>query len=177
MKFALLLMALLASPIQAQEFHWGVHFGPVVPVGDLAKVTGTTPGLGGDLHLLIDFGGAHALRARLGGMNFSSVTDSGGGRQKVQATSGAFDYLWFADDTSASGFYLLCGADWTRWRTDHSGIFVGAAQETQDSLGGTFGFGYQFTRVVGVEASFFQSRFRQTQGSANGIMVGFSYRP
>ena len=42
----LALVALLGPFAQAQDFHWGVHFGAISPQGDLGKAVGQSPGLG-----------------------------------------------------------------------------------------------------------------------------------
>jgi hypothetical protein len=175
MRPAALLFLLLVLPASAQEFRWGIQAQGTFPTGDLAKALDDATGFGGGLHLFVANPGPHALRARADFMTFKNAHDTTGLDTRVTGTRIGGDYLFFPEENPQSGLYLLVGGDYTRWRTESTGIGVDVT-ERHGAWGGQLGAGFQFNSRVGIELSGFQSRFRSGSGRAKGISLGLTLR-
>ncbi|HJW32478.1 MAG TPA: hypothetical protein VJ505_03840 [Holophagaceae bacterium] len=175
MRRAVLLSALLATVGSAQEIRWGLQAHGTFPKGDLAKELDDATGLGGGLHMLVDFGGISAIRPKVEVLAFKMGRNASGTDTRVEGRRFGVDYLFFPAESTTSGFYLLAGLDYTRWETEHTSA-GGYLRATHGALGGELGGGYQFNRLVGLELSAFQSKFQSNLGAAKGITLGVTLR-
>ncbi|HJV90458.1 MAG TPA: hypothetical protein VJ623_09150 [Holophagaceae bacterium] len=174
MRRAVLLSVLLATFGSAQEVRWGLQVFGSFPKGDLAKELDDATGFGGGLHLLLDFGGPHALRPKAEVLTFKTGVGASGLDTRVEGRRFGVDYLFFPEESTTEGFYLLVGGDYTHWETQHTGMAT--LRDTHGAWGGELGAGYQFNRLVGIEFSAFQSRFQESLGVAKGLSLGVTLR-
>ncbi len=175
MRRAVLLSALLATAGSAQELRWGIQAHGTFPKGELAKALDDATGLGGGLHMLVDFGGISALRPKVEVLAFKAGANAVGVDTRIEGRRFGVDYLFFPQETTISGFYLFVGGDYTRWETEHTSAGI-SQRETHGSWGGSMGGGYQFNRLLGMELSAFQSRFQPGAGVAKGLSLGVTLR-
>ena len=175
MRRAVLLSALLATVGSAQELRWGIQAHGTFPKGELAKELDDATGLGGGLHMVVDFGGVNALRPKVEVLAFKAGANAAGMDTRVEGRRFGVDYLFFPAESTTSGFYLVAGLDYTHWETEHT-LAGTSLRETHGDWGGGFGGGYQFNGLLGIELTAFQSRFRRDQGVAKGISLGLTLR-
>lgn len=175
MRRAVLLSALLVTVGSAQELRWGIQAHGTFPKGEMAKELDDATGLGGGIHMLVDLGGLSAFRPKAEVLAFKAGANAAGVDTRIEGRRFGVDYLFFPAETTVAGFYLLAGVDYTRWETQHT--LAGSSQrETHGAWGGELGGGYQFNRLLGMEVSAFQSRFRPGQGVAKGLSLGLTLR-
>ncbi len=175
MRRAVLLTALLATFGSAQEVRWGLQAHGTFPKGDLAEALDDATGLGGGIHMLLDFGGLQALRPKVEVLAFKTGADASGLDTRINGRRAGVDYLFFPAESTTGGCYIFIGVDYTRWETERTGG-TALVRETHGAWGGELGGGYQFNRMLGLELSAFQSRFRADPAVAKGISLGITLR-
>jgi len=173
---ALLPLALaLSFPLTAQASSgptYGLSAQLNAPLGDLKADTDKT--LGGGLSFLVqwNFPGGHALRPRLDLNVFNvstyepSYSDYRESRN-LNALGLGIDYLYYVGG-APQGLYVTAGAGLTRWdlsytTSDRAGSGFSSSydrSENTTSLGLAGGLGWQFTRVVGLEARLIHSPYK-----------------
>ncbi len=169
------LLPLLALGARAQDLRWGFQAGATFPKGDLARALEDATGFGGGLHLLADFSGPHAARARFEATTFKRGQDALGADARLTAVRLGADYLCFLQGGVGSGPYLVAGLDHTWWRLETTSPGLDRT-DTRGALGASLGLGYQFTRWLGAEAGTFSSRFRDRDGAARGLTLAITFR-
>jgi opacity protein-like surface antigen len=142
------------------------------PLGDLKDDTDKT--LGGGISLLVqwNFPGGHALRPRLdlNAFNVSTYEPSHSNYREsrdLTAVGLGVDYLYYLGGTPR-GLYLTAGAGVTRWdlsytTSDRNGNSYSASSDRSKnttSMGLGAGAGWQFTRVIGLEARLVHSPYK-----------------
>lgn len=143
-----------------------------LPTGNLKE--DTDKNAGGGLSFLVQWNlpGGHALRPRLDAnvFNVSTYEPSHSNYREsrdLTAVGIGLDYLYYVNGTP-KGFYLTGGAAITRWdlsytTSDRSGsTFSSSYERTRNttSLGLAAGLGWQFTRVIGMEARFVHAPYK-----------------
>jgi hypothetical protein len=175
MKFVALLPLVLTLPLCAQASSRptiGFSVQINAPTGDLK--TDTDKGLGGGLSFLTQWnlGNGHALRPRLdlNVFNVSQYEPSHSNYRESRNLSAAglgVDYLYYVSGMPR-GFYFTAGAGVTRWdlsytTSDRNGNSFNNSYDSNKnttSLSLAAGLGWQFTRVIGLEARFVHSPYK-----------------
>jgi len=175
MKRLALLPLLLTLPLCAQESSrptFGLSAQLNVPTGDLQ--TDTDKGLGAGLSFLVQWnlGNGHALRPRLdlNVFNVSTYEPSHSNYRESRNLSAAglgVDYLYYFSGRPR-GFYFTAGAGVTRWdltytsSDHHNGSWDNSYDSSKNttSLSLAAGLGWQFTRVICLEARFVHSPYK-----------------
>jgi hypothetical protein len=169
------LAAALALPLSAQTVGrptFGCSVQLDAPLGNLKEDTDKS--LGGGLSFLVQWNllGGHAIRPRLdvNVFNVSSYEPSHSNYREsrdLSAVGLGADYLYYLGG-QPKGLYLTAGAGLTRWdlsytTSDRSGsTFSSSYKRTKNatSLGLAAGLGWQFTRVIGLEARFVHAPYK-----------------
>lgn len=166
-KFLALLPLVLFLPLTAQDSSrptYGLSVQLNSPLGDLKDDTDKNLGAGLSLLMQWNLAPGRALRPRLdlNVFNVSQYEPSHSNYREsrnLSAVGLGVDYLYYTGGT-AKGLYLTAGAGVTRWDLTYT---------TSDKVGGTYsssydsnknttslnlaaGLGWQFTRVIGLEA-------------------------
>lgn len=169
-RLALLPLALVLSlPLAAQSTrNVSVGFSAQLnfPLGDLQADTDKTLGAGASFLVQWDLPGGHAIRPRfdVNLFNVSAYDPSHSNYRESRDLSALglnVDYLFYMNGTP-KGLYLTAGAGVTRWdlsytTSDKIGNSYSSSRDSNrnsTSLGLAAGLGWQFTRVIGVEARF-----------------------
>jgi opacity protein-like surface antigen len=175
MKYLAILPLALALPLSAQAlsrptFGFSVQLNS--PLGNLKEDTDKS--LGGGLSFLVQWNLAHghALRPRLdvNVFNVSEYEPSHSNYREsrdLSAISLGMDYLYYVNGTP-KGLYVTGGAGVTRWdlsytTSDRVGSSFSSSYDRSKnttSLGLAGGLGWQFTRVIGLEARFVHSPYK-----------------
>lgn len=176
LSMSLLVAAAAFTSAQAQELRYGVQAHVSLPLGDLKDVVDNKPGIGGGVHMTVDFGQGHVLRPRLDYLAFPNATISTV-RNKVNELSLGVDYLYMMEGNT--GFYLTGGLAANRWsvQTDVSGLDSFSSNTTK--LGYALGAGYAFNENLGLEARFTATKFDTravSDQNANALQLVASYR-
>jgi opacity protein-like surface antigen len=174
-KYLALLPFALILPLAAQESSqptYGLSVQLNSPLGDLKDDTDKS--LGGGLSFLMQWNLAqgHAIRPRLdlNIFNVSQYEPSHSNYRESRNLSSvgiALDYLYYAGGTPR-GLYLTAGAGVTRWdlsytTSDRSGSTYSSSYDSNKnttSLGLAAGLGWQFTRVLGLEARLIHAPYK-----------------
>lgn len=143
-----------------------------LPTGNLKEDTDKNAGGGLSFLMQWNLPGGHALRPRLDAnvFNVSTYEPSHSNYREsrdLTAVGLGLDYLYYVNGTP-KGLYLTGGAALTRWdlsytTSDRSGsTFSTSYDRTQNttSLGLAAGLGWQFTRVIGMEARFVHAPYK-----------------
>lgn len=172
---ALPLTLALALPLSAQATDrptFGASVQLNTPLGDLKD--DTDKGLGGGLSFLVQWNlrGGHAIRPRfdVNVFNVSTYEPSHSNYREsrdLSAVGLGVDYLYYVGGTP-KGLYLTGGGGLTRWdlsytTSDRNGsTFSSSYKRTKNtnSLSLAAGLGWQFTRVIGVEARFVHAPYK-----------------
>jgi opacity protein-like surface antigen len=173
---ALILLTLaLALPLSAQAlvrptFGFSAQFN--APLGNLKEDTDKTLGGGASFLVQWNFPGGHAIRPRLdvNVFNVSTYEPSHSNYREsrdLSAVGLGVDYLYYVGGTP-KGLYLTAGAGATRWdlsytTSDRVGNGFSSSYDRSkntSSLGLAAGLGWQFTRVIGLEARFVHSPYK-----------------
>jgi opacity protein-like surface antigen len=142
------------------------------PLGNLKEDTDKTLGAGASFLVQWDFTGGHALRPRLdvNVFNVSTYEPSHSNYREsrdLSAVGLGVDYLYYVGGTP-KGLYLMAGAGVTRWdlsytTSDRVGNGFSSSYDRSKnttSLGLAGGLGWQFTRVIGLEARFVHAPYK-----------------
>lgn len=171
LSMSLLLAAIAFTSAQAQELRYGVQAHVSLPMGNLKDVVDNKPGIGGGLHMTLDFGQGNVLRPRVDYIAFPDATISSV-KNKVNNLSFGADYLYMMEGNT--GFYLTGGLSANRWTVE-----VGPFSHATTKLGYALGMGYAFNENLSVEARFTSTKF-DTQAvsdqNANALQLAASYR-
>jgi len=142
------------------------------PLGDLKEDTDKT--LGGGVSFLVQWNlpGGHAIRPRLdvNVFNVSTYEPSHSNYREsrdLSAVGLGVDYLYYLGGTP-KGLYLTAGAGVTRWdlsyrTSDRIGNGFSSSYDRSKnttSLNLAAGLGWQFTRVIGLEARFVHAPYK-----------------
>ncbi len=175
MKYLAILPLALALPLFAQESGrptYGLSVQLNAPLGDLRDDTDKQVGAGVSALVQWNLGGGHALRPRLdlNVFNVSQYEPSHSNYREsrnLSAVGLGVDYLYYLGGTP-KGLYLTAGAGVTRWdlsytTSDKVGNTYSSSYDSNKnttSLGLAAGAGWQFTRVIGLEARFVHSPYK-----------------
>jgi opacity protein-like surface antigen len=142
------------------------------PLGDLKDDTDKTLGAGASFLVQWDLPGGHAIRPRFDAnlFNVSTYEPSHSNYRESRTLSAlglGVDYLYYLNGTP-KGLYLTAGAGVTRWdlsytTSDKIGNSYSSSYDSNKnttSLGLAAGLGWQFTRVIGLEARFMHSPYK-----------------
>jgi hypothetical protein len=171
-----LTFALVLSPPLSAQTGSGPTFGLSAqlnaPLGNLKEDTDKTVGGGASFLVQWDFPGGHAIRPRLD-VNVFSVSayepshSNYRESRDLSAVGVGVDYLYYVGGTPR-GLYFTGGVGVTRWDLSYttndrvgngfSTSYDRSKNTTSLSLAG--GLGWQFTRVIGLEARFVHSPYK-----------------
>jgi hypothetical protein len=175
MKRLALLPLFLTLPLCAQASGrptFGLSVQLNSPMGNLQTDTDKSLGAGLSFLMQWNLGNGHALRPRLdvNAFNVSTYEPSHSNYREsrnLSAVGLGVDYLYYVSGTPR-GFYLTAGAGVTRWdlsytTSDRNGnSFNNSYDSTKNttSLALAAGLGWQFSRVIGLEARFVHSPYK-----------------
>jgi hypothetical protein len=175
MKYLILLPLALALPLSAQDLNrttYGLSVQLNTPMGDLRDDTDKGLGIGASALVQWNLGQGHAIRPRLdfNVFNVSQYEPSHSNYREsrnLTAIGIGVDYLYYLSD-SPRGLYITGGASVTRWdlsytTSDRVGSSYSSSYDSSrntTSLGLAGGVGWQFTRVIGVEARLVHSPYK-----------------
>lgn len=144
------ILALVAAPAFAQDTHFGLQGGIILPQGDFKDVVDSKIGFGIGVHVAIDFKGGHVLRPRLDYTTTQGTLSELGLSidNKVTVTTLGADYNYFVSGKATEGFYLIAGLGYanTKLASSFQGL---SASKTEGAFAMAFGAGYQFTPNLG----------------------------
>lgn len=165
----------LAMPLSAQAVGrptFGCSVQLDAPLGNLKEDTDKS--LGGGLSFLVQWNllGGHAIRPRLdvNVFNVSTYEPSHSNYREsrdLSAVGLGVDYLYYVGG-QPKGLYLTAGGGLTRWDLSYTtsdrsgGTFSSSYKRTKNtnSLDLAAGLGWQFTRVIGLEARFVHAPYK-----------------
>jgi hypothetical protein len=173
---ALILLTLtLTLPLSAQALGrptFGFSAQLNGPLGNLKEDTDKTLGAGASFLVQWNFPGGHAIRPRfdVNVFNVSTYEPSHSNYREsrdLSAVGLGVDYLYYVGGTP-KGLYLTAGAGVTRWdlsytTSDRVGNGFSASynrSKNTTSLGVAGGLGWQFSRVIGLEARFVHAPYK-----------------
>jgi hypothetical protein len=173
---ALILLTLtLTLPLSAQALGrptFGFSAQLNGPLGNLKEDTDKTLGAGASFLVQWNFPGGHAIRPRfdVNVFNVSTYEPSHSNYREsrdLSAVGLGVDYLYYVGGTP-KGLYLTTGAGVTRWdlsytTSDRVGNGFSASynrSKNTTSLGVAGGLGWQFSRVIGLEARFVHAPYK-----------------
>lgn len=175
MKYLVFLPLVLALPLAAQASSrptYGLSVQVDAPLGNLKDDTDKSVGGGASFLVQWDLGGGHAIRPRLdlNLFNVSTYSPSHSNYREsrnLSAVSLGADYLYYLNGTP-KGLYLTAGAGVTRWdlaytTSDRNGNTYSNSYDSNKnttSLNLAAGLGWQFTRVIGLEARFVHAPYK-----------------
>lgn len=164
------------TSLQAQDLRYGVQGHISLPMGDLKDAVDDKAGIGGGVHMTVDFGQGHLLRPRLDYMAFPDATVYSGITNQVNDLSLGLDYLYMLE--GKTGFYVTGGLSANRWKVqaDVSGL---SYHNNTTKLGYALGAGYAFNENLSLEARFTATKFDTrtvSDQNANVLQVGANYR-
>lgn len=174
--FAILPLAVaLSLPLAAQSTHrpsYGLSLQLNAPLGDLEADTDKTLGAGASFLMQWDLAGGHAIRPRfdVNLFNVSAFEPSHSNYRESRDLSAlglGVDYLYYLNGTP-KGLYFTAGAGVTRWdlsytTSDKIGDGYSSSHDSNKnttSLGLAAGLGWQFTRVIGLEARIMHAPYK-----------------
>lgn len=175
MKYLAILPLALVLPLSAQDPNrptYGFSVQLNTPMGDLRDDTNKSAGLGASLLAQWNLDRGHALRPRLD-LNVFNVSEYEPSHsnyresRNLSAVALGLDYLYYFSGTPR-GLYITGGAGITRWDLSYT---------TSDKVGNTYsssydhnknttslslagGLGWQFTRVIGLEARLMHAPYK-----------------
>lgn len=171
----LVLPLVLALPLTAQEHSrptYGLSLQLNSPTGDLKNDTDKNLGAGASFLVQWDLGQGHALRPRfdVNVFNVSQYEPSHSNYREsrnLNALGLGLDYLYYLNGMP-KGLYVTAGLGVTRWNlaystSDKVGNTYTSSYDTNKnttSLGAAAGLGWQFTRVIGLEARFVHAPYK-----------------
>lgn len=175
MKCLALLPLLLALPLAAQDVHrptYGLSVQFNAPLGDLKEDTDQSPGLGASVLAQWNLAQGHALRSRVdvNVFNVSQYEPSNSNYRESRSLSAVgfgVDYLYYLNG-KPKGLYFTGGAGITRWdltytTSDKVGTTYTSSYDRNrntTSLSLAAGLGWQFTRIIGLEARFIHAPYK-----------------
>jgi hypothetical protein len=165
-----------ALPALAQDYRFGVQAHVSAPQGDLKDTVDNKAGLGGGVHLSIDFGQGHAVRPRVDFTAFPNAT-AFGVDNKVSNLSFGADYLYMLE--GRGGFYLTGGLSANRWKVESDVPGRGAVSDTATRLGYAVGGGYAFNENFSAELRYTATKFDRrglSDQNANAVQLAALYR-
>jgi opacity protein-like surface antigen len=172
--FAILPLALVL-PLSAQDFSrptYGLSLQLNSPMGDLKEDTDKRLGAGASFLIQWNLAQGHAIRPRLdvNAFNVSQYEPSHSNYRESRDLSAiglGVDYLYYVNGTP-KGLYLTGGVGVTRWDLSYTtsdrvgNAFSNSYDRTKNttSFGLAGGLGWQFTRVIGLEARLVHSPYK-----------------
>jgi hypothetical protein len=147
----------------------------LLPVGDLRNLTNSQVGLGAAAFMSIPMGSGIILRPLVGAQFIPKGDNLGlaGTKTTVTSLDLMLDALWFPDDDSERGAYLVGSAGIQQWRVNSTGTTPSTFSASRLGLAG--GVGYQFTPRLGAEAKVFWSPV-QPNLTSTGLMLGVTVK-
>ncbi|HEX7597919.1 MAG TPA: outer membrane beta-barrel protein [Polyangia bacterium] len=165
----------LALPLSAQALGrptFGFSAQLNAPLGNLKEDTDKSLGAGLSFLVQWNFPGGHAIRPRLdvNVFNVSTYEPSHSNYREsrdLSAVGLSVDYMFYMGGTP-KGLYLTAGAGVARWdlsytTSDRAGNGFSSSYDRSKnttSLGLAGGLGWQFTRVIGLEARFVHAPYK-----------------
>jgi hypothetical protein len=169
--FALVLAVPLAAQVTSRPT-FGFAVQGNLPFGDLKTDTDKTLGVGLSFLAQWDLPRGHALRPRLdlNAFNVSTYEPSHSDYREsrdLSAVGAGVDYLYYLDG-KPRGLYVTAGLGVTRWdltysTSDRIGSGFSSSYDSSKvttSLNLAAGLGWQFTRVIGLEARLVQAPYK-----------------
>ncbi|MCX6546888.1 MAG: outer membrane beta-barrel protein [Holophagaceae bacterium] len=154
----ILLAALAAGSLWAEETRFGVQLQVASPRGDLKQFVDGNLGPGLGLHATLDLGDGQLLRPRL---DYTSLPEAtfGARRQRATSLSLGSDYLFFVEG-KPEGLYFALGLAAQRWSL-RTTLATSQATSAGTRPGVSFGIGYLWTETLGTELRYGHSRVSQ----------------
>ncbi len=154
----ILLAALAAGSLWAEETRFGVQLQVASPRGDLKQFVDGNLGPGLGLHATLDLGDGQLLRPRL---DYTSLPEAtfGARRQRATSLSLGSDYLFFVEG-KPEGLYFALGLAAMRWSL-RTTLATSQATSAGTRPGVSFGIGYLWTETLGTELRYGHSRVSQ----------------
>ena len=154
----ILLAALAAGSLWAEETRFGVQLQVASPRGDLKQFVDGNLGPGLGLHATLDLGDGQLLRPRL---DYTSLPEAtfGARRQRATSLSLGSDYLFFVEG-KPEGLYFALGLAAMHWSLQTTQA-TGQTTTASTRSGLSFGIGYLWTETLGTELRYGHSRVSQ----------------
>ncbi len=169
----ILLAALAAGSLWAEDSRLGVQVQLASPRGDLKKFVDGNLGPGGGLHGTFDLGYGQLLRPRLDYTRLPEAT-IGARRQRATSLSLGSDYLFFLEG-KPEGLYVALGLSAMRWSLQTTLATGQATTAASTHTGLSFGIGHLWTETLGTELRYGHSRV-STNFSANTLQAEITLR-
>jgi hypothetical protein len=171
MKPLALFLAACALSLNAQDATIGARFHALASMGDLRDLTDGQIGLGAAAFVSISLNQGLVLRPLVGFQLIPKGDTLGlmGTKTSVTSVDLMVDALWFPNEDSEHGAYLLGSIGGHQWRVSSYGDTSSTLTYTR--LGVHVGLGYQFTPRLGVEARGFWSPIKSNL-TATGLLLG-----
>jgi hypothetical protein len=163
-------LPLSAQSVNAPTFGFSAQLN--APLGNLKEDTDKHLGAGASFLAQWNFAGGHAIRPRLdiNVFNVSTYEPSHSNYEESRNLSAlglAVDYLYYLNDTQR-GLYFTGGVGVTRWdlsytTSDRAGSSFSSSYDRSlntNSFSLAAGLGWQFTRVIGMEARFVHAPYK-----------------
>lgn len=169
------LLAAAAMSLSAQEAALGARVHGLLPMGDLRTLTGHQIGLGLAAFVDIPVGRGLVLRPAVGAQHIpkGDALGLGGTQTRVTSVDLMVEALWFPNEDSDRGPYLVGAVGGQQWRLSSTGASPGTLSYTR--IGASGGLGYQLSPRLGFEARGFWSPIAPAI-TATGLMVGATVR-
>ncbi len=168
-------LLLAALPLGAQDAALGLKVQALIPMSDLRDLTNGQLGVGGYLFVEIPVGEGLLFRPTVGAQHIPKGNTLGlaGTQTSVSSVDFMVDALWFPNDDTKRGPYLVGSLGGQQWRVSATGTSPSATSATRLGLAG--GVGYQVSAHLGVEAKGFWSPIEKNL-TATGLLLGATWR-
>ena len=169
------LLVFAALSLSAQEASLGARIHALVPLGDVRGLTNNQMGLGGAVFVSFPVGSGVVLRPLVGLQVIPKGNTNGlpGSQTSVGSLDLMVDTLWFPEEDSERGAYLVGSFGGQQWHVTTSG--PNESNRHYGRIGVSGGLGYQFTPRLGLEARGFWSPIDKNL-TATGFTLGATLR-
>ncbi len=174
MRRCLPLLLMSALSLTAQDAAIGMKAHVFVPMSDLRSLTDGRPGIGAYLFVELPVGEAFLLRPTLGAQQIPKGDSTLTGTQtRVTSVDLMLDALWFPNEDTKYGPYLVGSVGCQEWRVSSPQTTPLTTDAPRVGVAG--GIGYQFSPQLGVEAKAFWSSIK-TNLTATGLSLGVTWK-
>jgi hypothetical protein len=169
------LLLIGALSLSAQEAAIGFKAHAFMPMSDLRDLTDGRPGVGAYLFVELPVGEAFLLRPSLGAQQIPKGGSMGlpGTQTRVSSLDLMMDVLWFPNENTKGGPYLVGSLGCQEWRV--STLQTTPASTDAPRVGAAGGIGYQFSPRFGLEAKAFWSSI-ESNLTATGVSLGATWK-
>lgn len=154
--FCLTGLALVSSPLFAQDLKFGLQGTIAYPTSDLGDkgMLDKSLGYGLGAHMVIGFSGGHAIVPRLDYTYFEKTSPT----RKVQTLQLGADYNYYFSKQVNKGCYVGAGAGFgmAKFEMDLPGM---SDDDTPNSVYGSVSAGYMFTPNMGAELRYTYAKY------------------